>query len=111
MTKTQEKNRTQFAVLYLHNEGKTPQNISKTLGIELEKIEEIVGETKKQNSIKTTTSKVNSKDLMITATAGKGTKNVAIMTKAASEVNDAYKKETKNTQSRTSQNAIFKPKT
>jgi len=110
MTKTQEKNREQFAVLHLHNEGKTPQHISKTLGVGLEQIEKIVGETTKQNSIKTTTSKVNSKDLMITATAGKGTKNVAIMTKAASEVNDAYRKKPKKTQSRTTQNAIFKPK-
>lgn len=109
MTKTQEKNRVKFSILYLHNEGKTVQNISKILGVELEQIEEMVSQPK-ENSIKTTTSKVNSKDLMITATAGKGTKNVAIMTKAASEVNDSYKKQSKNTQSRVSQGAIFKPK-
>jgi hypothetical protein len=46
---------------------------------------------------------------MITETAAKGTKSVAIMTKAASEINDEFKKKMDSTQSRTAKNAIFKP--
>jgi predicted transcriptional regulator len=111
MTKTQENNRLKFAAIYLNQEGKTIQNISKSLGVDKETISEILNiKEPKTTKVKTTTSKINSKDLMITQTAGKGTKNVAIMTKAASEVNDGYKKQLKETTSRTTKNAIYKPK-
>ena len=47
---------------------------------------------------------------MITETAGKGNNSVAIMTKAASEVNDSYKQNMdRNVCSRTAKNAIYRP--
>jgi hypothetical protein len=46
---------------------------------------------------------------MITQTEAKKIKSVAIMTKAASEVNDEFKKGLGPTVSRTGKDAIFRP--
>jgi hypothetical protein len=105
-----EKNN-QYAIYYLSDSGMEPAAIAKELKIKVKDVRDILSTKQKDstNNIKTTSSKVNSKNLMITETASKGTKSVAIMTKAASEINDEFKKKMSSTQSRTAKNAIFKP--
>lgn len=106
-----EKNN-KYAIYYLSNNGMDPTKIAKELKLKVKEVRDILENQQKENTannIKTTSSKVNSKNLMITETSVKGTKSVAIMTKAASEVNDEFKKKISSTQSRTSKNAIFKP--
>lgn len=56
------------------------------------------------NSIQTKSSRVKAKDLMISKTAEKGTNNVAIMTKEASELADDFKKKIPAQSSRHSAN-------
>ncbi len=104
-------NNNKYAVYYLHDEGANEKSIAKQLKLKLAEVRAIIKDrpAKQSEKIKTTSSRVNSKNLMITETAAKGTKSVAIMTKAASEVNDEYKKNMDATQSRTAKNAIFKP--
>lgn len=100
-----------YSVYYLADSGYTESKISKELDIKVKEVKDILAERNKipKNKIKTTSAPVNSKNLMITETSVKGTKNVAIMTKAASELNDAYKKSLNETISRTSRNAIYRP--
>lgn len=105
-------NNNTYAVYYLTDSGMDPSKIAKELKLKVKDIKDILKnrELKNQsNNIKTKSSKVNSKNLMINETSGKGTKSVAIMTKAASEVNDEFKKNIDSTQSRTAKNAIFRP--
>jgi hypothetical protein len=59
----------------------------------------------KEPGINTATEPVN--NLMITKTAGKGTNNIAIMTKEASAQHDDFKSKSTN---KVSNNAIFRPK-
>lgn len=101
-----------YAVYYLSDSGKSPKDIGKELGLTTKVVNDILSErvVEKNSAIKTTSSKVTSKDLMIRETAGKGTKSVAIMTKAASEINDAFRQSIDDTiKSRTSRNAIYRP--
>lgn len=104
---------TTYAVYYLSDQGIPSKNISKELGISLKIVKDIIGnrETQKNEKIKTTSGKATSKDLMIRETSVKGTKSVAIMTKAASEVNDEFKKQLNTTVSRTAKNSIYRPNT
>lgn len=103
----------QYAIYHLIDSDVAPKDVAKELGLTVKEVKDIVkkreDETKKTNKIKTTTSKVNSKNLMIRETAGKGTKSVAIMTKAASEINDQFKKSLDQITSRTAKNAIHRP--
>jgi hypothetical protein len=101
-----------YAVYYLSDSGKSPKDIGKELGLTTKVVNDILSErvVEKNSAIKTTSSKITSKDLMIRETAGKGTKSVAIMTKAASEINDAFRQSIDDTiKSRTSRNAIYRP--
>lgn len=104
---------TKYSVLYLHTNGKSVAAIAKELELSQKEVKDIIKlETSEQKNdkIKTTSAPVNSKDLMITQTSAKGTKSVAIMTKAASEVNDAFKNDMdRQAISRTSRDAIFIP--
>lgn len=102
---------TEYAVYYLTDTGLEVKQISKKLGISVKIIKEILQNRKQEKNpnIKTTSAKVTSQDLMIRETSVKGTKNVAIMTKAASEVNDEFKKTLNNTISRTAKNSIYRP--
>lgn len=116
MKKSEKINKTQetqiFAIYYLSDSGLDNSNIAKKIGVSVKEVNNILSEreTKKTSAIKTTSSKVNSKNLMITETAGKRTKNVSIMTKAASEINDSYKQSMpRDTLSRTTKNAIYRP--
>lgn len=107
-------NTLKYAALYLQSQGKTNTEIGKELGITTQQAKSLVKteSTKKSkagDSIKTVTSPVNSKNLMITQTEAKKIRSVAIMTKAASEVNDEFKKTLGPTVSRTGKDAIFRP--
>jgi len=106
-------NQQTYAVYYLADAGNTAAKIAKELNLTAKEVKTILSsreENKPNNQIKTTSAPVNSKNLMITETSVKGTKNVAIMTKAASEVNDALKKNINTeTGSRTTRNAIYRP--
>lgn len=107
-------NQKKYSVYYLSDSGSTPAQIAKELGMTSKEVKSILSnrliDKNNKDPIKTTSSPVNSKNLMITETSVKGTKNVAIMTKEASEVNDSFKKNMqKNIQSRIVKNAIFKP--
>ncbi len=112
MTDKQISKQKECAVYYLSDNGESNANIAKILGIKAKEIKDILANRNKQSpAIKTTSAPTNSKNLMITETSVKGTKNVAIMTKAASEVNDSFRQNLdKNTVvSRTSRNAIYRP--
>lgn len=100
-----------YAIYYLSDTGLTPAKISKELSLSTKEVKDILSERNppKKDTIRTTSSPVNSKNLMITETSVKGNKTVAIMTKEASEVNDEFKKKIPSTQSRTAKNAIFRP--
>lgn len=106
----------EYSVYYLNQSGVNNKDIAKELGIDVKDVEQIleqredIKESKPNSKIKTKSSKANSKNLMITETSGKGTKSVAIMTKAASEVNDEFRKNLDNTVSRTAKNSIYRPK-
>lgn len=102
-----------YAVYHLADSGVQPKDIAKELGITTKQVKDILkakmDTEKPKNNIKTTSSKVNSKDLMIRETSAKGTKSVAIMTKAASEINDQFRQSLDTLTSRTAKNAIHKP--
>jgi hypothetical protein len=100
---------TKYAILYLHSTGKSEEQISKELKIDIADVKKATKQSSNNKKIKTTSSKVNSKDLMVTQTSNKKINSVAIMTKAASEVNDEFKKQIKSTVSRTGKVAIYKP--
>jgi hypothetical protein len=112
MTSRQIAKQKEYSIYYLSDSGESTSNIAKTLGLKAKEIKDILLNRNKENkTIKTTSAPTNSKALMITETSVKGTKNVAIMTKAASEVNDAFRQklDKNNVISRTSRNAIYRP--
>lgn len=117
MKKKSVDNVLKYAALYLHSQDKTHTEIATELNISAKEAKSLVStETTKKSkdsktAIKTTSAPVNSKNLMITQTEGKKIKSVAIMTKAASEVNDEFKKSLGPTVSRTGKDAIFRPNT
>ena len=90
-----------YAIYYLMDNGRQPKEISKELSIGIKLVNDAIGkrETQKNSSIPTTSSKVTSKDLMIRET----------MTKEASEVHDAFRKNIDTAVSRTAKNAIYRP--
>lgn len=101
-----------YAVYHLVDRGDEPKNIAKELGVTTKVVRDIIknrDSSIKNDSIKTTSAKVTSSDMMIRETSVKGTKSVAIMTKAASEVNDEFKKKFNSTVSRTAKNSIYRP--
>ena len=103
-----EDNVIKYAVLYLIDKNIEDKKIAKELGVPVKTVRQISSEAK--NNIKTTTTKLSSKNLMINQTAGKSTKNVSIMTKAASEVNDTLKKSYPSQDStRTTRESIYRP--
>ena len=90
-----------YAISWLNQQGMTNEEISKELTLPLTQVARCIKtETSKESgtaSENEPVSKQSSKDLMITKTSGKGNSHVAIMTKAASEVNDEEKKKMEQT--------------
>lgn len=116
MNKKTKDNTTKYAVLYLESQGKDADEIAAELGITSREVKSLIkpnkpkkDKTQSSDAIKTTSAPVNSKNLMITQTEAKKNRSVAIMTKAASEVNDEFKKTLGPTVSRTGKDAIFRP--
>jgi hypothetical protein len=101
-----------YAIYYLADSGKQPKDISKELDIGVKLVKDTLDSRPKDNNtnIPTTSSKTTNKNLMIRETSVKKNNSVAIMTKEASEINDAFKKTLdQHMQSRTAKNAIYRP--
>jgi DNA-binding transcriptional MerR regulator len=98
-----------YAILYLVSQQIEEKDIAKELGLKLKDIKKYMPKPSQEssNNIRTTSSKTNSKDLMIMETSGKRTKNVSIMTKSASEINDEFKKTIPQSSSKVMQDSIF----
>ena len=95
----------EYAVLWLKHQNKNAAEIAEELEISLDRVEAAI----RQNSepVKAT-KKSKSKDLMITETSTKKTKNVAIMTGEASALNDELKKKFKGN-TKDNKDYIFRP--
>jgi hypothetical protein len=110
-------NKTQvYAIRWLNYEGKSPESISTELDITIKQVLSTLEkyaasvDDKKESKLDTKKEPVStSKNLMINQTSSKQTKNVMIMTKEASAMNDELKKRYVSGPSRNSQDAIFRP--
>ena len=86
-----------YAVNWLSQQGKTTDEISEELKLSTDQVKKILEKNNKVNnegaSIKTTQEPAvsKSKNMMINTTMGKQSKTVSIMTREASEYNDAIK--------------------
>lgn len=98
-------NSKKYAILWLNSQGKSDKDIADELSMSLESVSKITSEIKPIEN--QSTSPINSKNLMITHTSGKRNNTVAIMTKEASELNDA---KSKNIPQRQIDKGIFRPK-
>jgi len=107
-------NKTQiYAIQWLNSQNKSPDQIADELTLSVEQVTKTIEKhsTSKtdDDAIKTGKSPVSrSHNLMITETANKGTKNVAIMTKEASQLNDELKNKAANHP--LTEKAIFRPR-
>lgn len=107
LNKTQE-----YAILYMLSQNKTTPEIIAELKITEDSLTKFVEKNTKANAskdLKVKSSRVKSKDLMINTTSVKGNKSVSIMTKEASQVNDDFKKQIPQIESRITKNAIHRP--
>lgn len=107
LNKTQE-----YAILYLMSQNQTKEEIVASLKIPVESVTKFMEKhtsTKQSKELKTTSSRVKSKDLMINKTSVKNINSVSIMTKEASQVNDEFKKNLGRQESRITKNAIHRP--
>lgn len=97
-------NRSQkYAIQWMVQEGQEVTQIVKELKIPTDVVTKFIEKNckpNKNNSLETKSSPVKAKDLMVSKTAEKGTKNVAIMTKEASELADEFKKKIPSQSSR-----------
>jgi len=105
-------NRTQkYAALWLNSQGWDLSKISNELELTDTQVKRIIKEIADENKIKTASSVVSkestSKNLMITESQS-GTRKVAVMTKAASEVNDQQAKQHRSNANSADPN-IFRP--
>ena len=90
LSKTQK-----HAIQWMVSQDSNMKDIAKELKIPEKTVSNFVEKNCTASSnpnIKTASSSTKSKDLMIRHTAGKNNNNVAIMTQAAAEVNDEFKK-------------------
>jgi len=86
-----------YAVLWLFSQGQKAVAISEELGIPKSSVTRIIKlyakpQTQEKPTETQTVRRKTSKDFMINKTSGKGSAGVTIMTKEASEINDASKK-------------------
>tara|TARA_X000001382_G_scaffold112583_1_gene89904 strand:+ start:276 stop:635 length:360 start_codon:yes stop_codon:yes gene_type:complete len=106
-----------YAILWLESQGNDIDKISEDLDIPKSSVKRIVklyaDQSKKETTEPSKTAEAvqdkrkTAKDFMINETAGKGSSGVTIMTKTASEISDASKKNNTNNQSKLS-NCIYK---
>jgi predicted transcriptional regulator len=102
-----------YAIMWLKQQNQTDENIASELNITEKQVANHLSKNKKNlpenSSDKNTNTTITSKDMMIRATSVKGDKNVAIMTKEASEMNDAFKKnQTETSHNPSKKSAIHK---
>lgn len=100
----------EYAIKYLSNTMKmSPDIISKELNISLADIQNVLNtEAETTNNKKDKISK--SHQMMIRHTRDKKTNNVSIMTEGASQFNDAMRDKIQAKASRSSKDAIFRPR-
>lgn len=96
----------EYAIKYLHD---TMKMDTKQIALELGLAEAIVEGIINQQPEPKATKKSKSQDLMIRHTSVKKTNNVSIMTEAASQVNDEFRKHTDPKASKRFNNSIFRP--
>lgn len=106
-------NKTQkYAALWLNSQGWSVSKISNELSLTDTQVSNVIKTSapdEDSSKIKTVSAPVkqpSSKNLMITESAGK-TRNVSIMTKEASQLNDEFKKASHNIPKR--EKGIFRP--
>lgn len=102
----------EYAINWLNSQGKNIEQISQELGLNTKQVQKFLEKTNTLNSSNTIETKnapvkIKSSDLMIRHTAAKKNNSVAIMTKEASEMNDASKKS--NSGNPNIQKNIFRP--
>lgn len=107
MAKNNKKTKeTEYAVRYLHDTIKMqPKQIALELGI----AEAIVDGIINQQVEPQPKTKSKSQSLMIRHTSNKKTNNVSIMTEAASQMNDEFKKNSNTKPSKTFNDSIYRP--
>lgn len=84
-----------YAIQWMVSQGQDVTQIVKELKIPADAVNKFIEKNCKpndDNAVKTTTSRATVSDLMVHKTAEKGSKNVAVMTKEASQVADESKK-------------------
>lgn len=99
-----------YSIRWLYSQNKTIDFIANDLSLTEKQVKSAIekfGTTSNDDSVKTKTSK-SSKDLMITETSVKKSRNVSIMTKEASMQNDAAVKN--NSHTRDTSGYIFRAK-
>lgn len=104
-------NKTQtYAINWLHTQNKSIEDIANELGLNIEQVTKSLEKASINKPVKTGSEPVAhpKPELMINKTAGKGNSGVSIMTREASERNDAARSKTINTNPRS--NAIYRPK-
>lgn len=103
-------NKTQiYAIRWLANQGTTQESIASELDLNIEQVTKTLekyGASNKTSAIEEKQSPAKTSN-MITETSVKKTKNVAIMTKEASEQHDAMRHKTRPINN---ENSIFRPK-
>lgn len=96
----------EYAVKYLHD---TMKMESKQIALELGVAEAIVDGIINQHTEPKPTTKSKSQNLMIRHTSGKKNNHVSIMTEAASQLNDEFKKNSTTKPSKRFNNSIYRP--
>lgn len=100
----------EYAVKYLSGVMKmTPETISKELNMNLADVQTIIG-TEEEPATNKKGKVSKSHEMMIRHTRDKRTNNVSIMTEGASQYNDAMRDKIHTKASRSSTNAIFRPR-
>lgn len=101
-----------YAINWLVSQHKNVDNICNELNLTKKQVTSYIEKHNLTNSkplaIKSESTRLKSKELMIRHTSNKKANNVAIMTKEASEINDEFKKQN-NVKSNRNANCIFKP--
>ena len=102
---------TGYAISWLHSCGKGFSEIADELKVLEKDVSKYIVKNNEGLKVKdpSTANSSKSKDLMITKTLGKGLASVAIMTHAASELNDSLKNVSSNSLEKKKEDNIFRP--
>jgi hypothetical protein len=95
----------EYAIKWLYSQQHPAEEIASEVKASIEEVQEIINQVISENPPK----KIASPDLMIRHTASKGTNSVSIMTREASQLNDATKKNN-IAPARNIEKSIFRPK-